>query len=167
MPFVPLPRIAESAAELLELRRGERDERRRERLHALWLVASGAVSSRSALARQLGRNRETVSRWLEDYAQEGQAGLLRAPRPAGRPHQGGIGLPKAVQEAIRARLALPHGERGYQALWQWARSEHAVAYSYSHFHRWVHDQLGATLKVARKSHGQKKKTNSSPSATRA
>lgn len=164
MPFVPLPRVVESAAELQEMRRIERDERRRERLHALWLVASGVVSSRSALARQLGRNRETVSRWLEDYTRDGRAGLLRAPLPTGRPHQGGIGLPPTVQEAIRARLAQPQGERGYLALWRWARAEHALSYSYSHFHRWVHDQLGATLKVARKSHGQKKRINSSPSA---
>lgn len=166
MPFVPWPRVVESAAELLELRRVERDERRRERLHALWLVASETVQSRSALARQLGRNRETVSRWLADYVQGGLAGLLRAPLPVGRPHQGGIGLPTAVQEAIRARLAQPQGERGYRTLWQWARTEHALTYSYSHFHRWVHDHLGATLKVARKSHGQKKRINSSPSATR-
>ena len=167
MPFVPLPRIVESAAELLEMRRVERDERRRERLHALWLVASGAAQSRSALARQLGRNRETVSRWLEDYARAGCESLLRAPLPAGRPHQGGIGLPVGVQEAIRTRLAQPQGERGYLSLWRWAQAEHAVTYSYSHFHRWVHDQLGATLKVARKSHGQKKRRNSAPSASRA
>ena len=133
MSFVPLPHIVEGAAELLELRRVERDERRRERLHALWLVASGTVQSRSALARQLGRNRETVSRWLEDYQREGLATLLRAPRPAGRPHLGGIGLPAATQEAIRARLAQSRGERGYLSLWRWARAEHALAYSYSHF----------------------------------
>ena len=147
MPFVPLPRIVEGAAELLELRRVERDERRREGLHARWLLASGQVTGRMELARQLGRNPETISRWLEDYGQNGRAGLLRAPLPAGRPHQGGIGLPAAaVREAIRARWAQPRGERGYLALWRWARAEHAVAYSYSHFHRWVHDQLGATLK---------------------
>ena len=167
MPFVPLPLVVESAAELLEMRRAERDERRRERLHALWLVASETVHNRSALARQLGRNRETVSRWLADYVQGGLAALLRAPLPVGRPHQGGIGLPAAVQESIRARLAQPRGERGYLALWRWARAEHALAYSYSHFHRWVHDQLGATLKVARKSHGQKKRANSRSSATTA
>lgn len=80
---------------------------------------------------------------------------MRAPLPCGRPHQGGIGLPDHTQQAIRARLAQPQGERSYLALWRWARAEHAVAYSYAHFHRWVHDQLGATLKVARKSHGKK------------
>ena len=166
MPHVPFPRINESASELLEWRRTERDERRRERLHALWLVASGAVSSRAALARTLGRNRETMVRWLGDYAQGGLSALLRAPQPPGRPNQGGIGLPEPTKAAIRARLAEPKGERGYLSLWRWARAEHALTYSYSHFHRWVHAQLGATLKVARKSHGQKKRPNWRPSATR-
>ena len=166
MPFVPFPRIAESAAELLEMRRRERDERRRERLHAFWLIVSGAASNRTALGRQLGRNRETVSRWLADYARGGLSGVLRAPQHSGPASRGGIGLPEKTQAAVRARLAEPRGERGYLALWRWARAEHAITYSYSHFHRWVRAQLGATLKVARKSHGQKKRTNSPSSATR-
>ena len=53
MPRNPLPVIAESAQELLELRRLERDERRRERLHLLWLLASGTVPDRQSAARQL------------------------------------------------------------------------------------------------------------------
>jgi hypothetical protein len=162
MPRFPLPVIVESAEELLALRRHERDERKRERLHALWLLASAAAKSRMALAGQLGRNRETISRWLQDYARGGLPTLLRAPKPPGPPSQGGIALPAEVQAAIRARLSQPRGERGYLALWRWARAEHALALSYSHFHRWVHYRLGARLKVARKSHGQKKRTNSPP-----
>jgi hypothetical protein len=67
-----------------------------------------------------------------------------------------------VQQAICAQLAQRQGERGYLALWRWARAEHAVRVSYSHFQRWVHYRLGAHLKVARKSHGQKKRRNSKP-----
>jgi transposase len=166
MPFVPFPQIAQSAAELLEMRRREHDERRRERLHAFWLIVSGAASNRTALGRQLGRNRETVSRWLEDYERGGLRGVLRAPQPPGPAGRGGIGLPQTTQAAIRARLAETRGERGYLALWRWAKAEHAMTYSYSHFHRWVRTQLGATLKGARKSHGQKKRKHSRPSATR-
>ena len=159
--------VAETVQELLELRRVERDERRRERLHALWLVASGQISSRMELARRLGRNRETVSRWLADYAQAGLARLLRPAERPGPTGQGGTTLPATVQKAVRARLTQPHGERGYLSLWRWAKVEHGVQISYSRFYRWVRAQLGATLKVARKSHGQKKRTNSSPSATKA
>lgn len=155
-----LPVIQESAATLLAMRQQERDERRRERLHALWLLASGAENNRTALARRLGRNRESVALWLKDYARGGLPGLLRAERPRGRPSQGGIALPAEVRAAIDARLREPRGQRGYRALGRWAQGEHALALSYSHFHRWARYRLGAKLKVARKSHAQKKRTNS-------
>ena len=167
MPFVAFPAVAESAEELLEMRRAERDERRRERLHALWLMASGAVQSRAGLARALGRNRETLSRWLLDYAQGGLRELLRPASRPGPPSQGGISLAEEVKQAIRARLSEPQGERGYLSLWRWAKAEHGIATGYSRFYRWARYQLGATLKVARKSHGQKKGKNSPPSAMRA
>ena len=149
------------------MRQQERDERRRERLHLLWLLASGAENNRTALARRLGRNRESVSAWLKDYAQGGLSGLLRAPQPCGRPHQGGIGLSLEVREAIRAQLAEVPGQRGYQALWRWAQTEYALPYSYPHFYRWARYHLGAKLKVARKSHAKKKTRNSPPSTTAA
>ena len=155
MPRVALPPIVESAAELLRLRQGERDERRRERLHLLWLLVSGVAQDRQSAARQLGRNRETISRWLYAYQDGGRAAFLRAPRRPGPASQGGLVLGAQAQQAIRARLAQPQGERGYLALWRWARTEHALSQSYPHFHRWVRGQLGAKLKVARKSHGQK------------
>ncbi len=158
-----LPVIKEGAEELLALRQRERDERRRERLHALWLLASGAENNRTALARRLGRNRASVSAWLKDYAQGGLEGLLRDARPCGRPNQGGISLPAEVRAAISAQLSEVQGQRGYQALWRWAKAEHALALSYSHFHRWARYRLGAKLKVARKSHAKKKMPNSPPS----
>ena len=166
MPRKRLPVIAESAEELLELRRAERDERRRERVHLLWLLASGTVPDRQSAAGRLGRNRQTIAGWLNDYAQGGLAALLRAPRPPGPPRQGGIGLSAEIQAAIRARVARPAGERGYLSLWRWAQAEHGFSYSYSHFHRWVHTHLRAGLKVARPSHAKKKRKNSPPSARR-
>lgn len=159
MPRNPLPLIAESADELLEMRRQERDKRRHERLHLLWLLASGQAIDRQSAGTQIGRNRQTVARWLNDYTCGGLQALLRAPLPSGRTHQGGIGLPEETKAAIRVRLAEPQGERGYLSLWRWAQAEHAMVYSYPHFQRWVRGQLGAKLKVARKSHGEKKTPN--------
>lgn len=149
------------------MRRVERDERRRERVHLLWLLASGQVTDRQSAARRLGRSRQTVGRWLGSYEQGGLPALLRAPLPPGPAPHGGIGLAPEVQNAIRARLAAPQGERGYLALWRWAQAEHAISYSYSHFHRWVRTHLRARLKVARPSHAKKKRQNSRPFATRA
>ena len=84
---------------------------------------------------------------------------MRARRPPGPASQGGIGLSEQTKAAIRTRLVAPQGERGYLALWRWAKTEHALTCSYPHFHRWVKGHLGAKLKVARKNHGQKKTPN--------
>lgn len=166
MPRFALPQIAESVEELSELRRAERDERRRERLHLLWLIVSKTAADRQSAARHLGRHRQTVAQWLNDYAQGGLPALLRARRPPGPASQGGLVLPESVKTAIRTRLAQPRGERGYLSLWHWAQAQHALSQSYPHFHRWVRGQLDAKLKVARKSHGQKKTLSLPPSATR-
>ena len=167
MPRKALPIITESAEELLARRRLERDERRRERLHGLWLLASGAASNRLELAAQLARNRETIAAWLDLYAAGGLAALLAPAKPTGPPSQGGIVLAHGVRAVLLARLARPEGERGYRALWLMAKAEHGLTLSYSHFHRWVHGRLGARLKVARKSHGKKKRTNFWPASSAA
>lgn len=162
MPRKALPTITESAEELLTRRRLEHDERRRERLHGLWLLASGAAKNRLELAGQLARNRETIAAWMDLYAAGGLSALLAPAKPTGPPSQGGIVLPEGVRAALVARLERPAGQRGYRALWLMAKAEHGVTFSYSHFHRWVHGRLGARLKVARKSHGKKKRRNSWP-----
>ena len=167
MPRKALPAITETADELLALRRSEREERRRERLHGLWLLASGAARNRLELSAQLARNRETIAVWLDLYAGGGLAALLAPAKAPGPPGQGGITLAPAARAAISERLARPEGERGYRALWLWAQSEHGVTFSYSHFHRWVRGRLGARLKVARKSHGQKKRRSCWPASSAA
>ena len=110
MPRCPLPRIAESAPALLEMRRRERDEQRRERLHLLWLLASSTVADRQSAAWHLGHNRQTVGLWLKRVCAKRTSGLLacapvtksrqsgrhrlaradqsRHPRPAGRVPRG-------------------------------------------------------------------------------
>ena len=109
MPRVALPPSREGAQELLEPRRVERDERGRERPHLLWLLASGAAKDRQSVAPQLGRNRETISRWLNACRDGGLAALLRAPLRSGPPAQGGLARGPGAAAAGRARLAQPPG----------------------------------------------------------
>ena len=105
MPRKALPRIAESAGELLSRRRLEHDERRRERLHGPWLLASGAAASRLVLAQRLGRNRATIGRWLDDYTIGGLAALLAPDTPPGPAHQGGIVLAATVLFTVAGAVA--------------------------------------------------------------
>ncbi len=66
-----LPPIHESAAELKELLTRERRRERQQRLHALYLLASGQARSRITVAALLGVSRGTVGRWLTTYAEGG------------------------------------------------------------------------------------------------
>jgi hypothetical protein len=55
----------ESAQELYELYRGERDTERRKRVHAVWLVRSGQPPA--AAAELAGVGKRTLERWLSWY----------------------------------------------------------------------------------------------------
>ena len=59
-----LPIIHESADVLKQRLQQERDPRTRQRLPALYLLASGQATNRSAVAALLGVDRTTVGRWL-------------------------------------------------------------------------------------------------------
>ncbi len=61
------PEVAweESARELYELYRRERDTERRKRVHALWLVRSGRP--RAEAAEHAGIGKRTLERWLSWY----------------------------------------------------------------------------------------------------
>ena len=86
-----LPIIHESADDLKQRLQQERDHRKRQRLHRLYLLASRQATNRSALATLLGVDRNTVGRWLTQYRAGGLAALLAVyvsagKRPALAPH---------------------------------------------------------------------------------
>src|SRR5215213_2665826 len=60
----PFPSIVESPAHLHQQLRREPDAKRRQRLQALYLVASGQARSRLALAQLLAVHRHTIHAWL-------------------------------------------------------------------------------------------------------
>jgi hypothetical protein len=71
-----IPRIQESADELKQLLAREHHAAKRQRLHALYLLASGQARFRGDVARLPGVDRNTVGRWLDQYAQGGLPALL-------------------------------------------------------------------------------------------
>lgn len=62
-----LPVITETAEELRHLTRRERNAKKRQRLHMLYLLVSQQATSRKAVAHQLDAYRETVGHWLDAY----------------------------------------------------------------------------------------------------
>ncbi len=70
-----LPIIHEAADDLKQRLQQERDHRKRQRLHALYLLASGQAKNRTAVATLLGVDRNTVGRWLTQYREGGLGGI--------------------------------------------------------------------------------------------
>jgi hypothetical protein len=62
----------------------------------------------------------------------------------------------AIQEALRQRSAHPTGFASYKTIWQWLRHDYGLSIAYKTVHRLVRYQVGAKLKVPRKSHIKKR-----------
>ncbi len=146
-----LPPIHESADELKQLLARERHPAKHQRLHALYLLASGQARFRSDVARLLGLDRNTVGRWLDQYAHGGLPALLTIYVPAGKRKP----LSADQLAALRQRLADPQGFASYDQVRQWIRETCGVTLTYNATHKLVRYHLGAKLKVARPSHIKK------------
>src|ERR671933_298352 len=81
----------ESAEELYDRYRTERDLQRRKRLHLLWLVRRG--TSATAAAQEAGVGLRTALRWLDWYRAAGLEELLRRGAGRGAPRAPGLVSP--------------------------------------------------------------------------
>jgi hypothetical protein len=81
-----LPTIHESAEELHRRMKSEKDDKKRQRLHALYLVASGQARYRKDVAPLLGVHRHSVAAWFDAYAEGGVEQALRYHVPTPRRH---------------------------------------------------------------------------------
>ena len=72
----PLPPIAESPQTLQTQLRTETDPKKRSRVQALYLLASGQARTRLALAKLMAVHRHTIQTWLQLYEAGGLSALL-------------------------------------------------------------------------------------------
>ena len=66
-----MPRITESADELQHRMKHEPERKKRQRLHAFDLAASGQARHRQEIAALLGVHRPSVAAWFAAYAKGG------------------------------------------------------------------------------------------------
>jgi transposase len=134
----------ETAVELEQRYRAERDVDRRKRLGALWLVRRGDRVGEAG--RVVGVGERTVFRWLRWYREDGLDGVLRRV-----PGHGALGAPHRLtdeqQRTLLERAA--QGEfRTFEEARTWVRATYGVAYRpggmWSALHR-----LGVRSKVPR------------------
>ena len=149
--YKAIPHIHETAVELKRLYKQERHRLKQQRLHALYLLASGQAHERQQVAALLGVGRNAVGRWLDCYADGGLKALLSV-----KPLPGRVPALSAEQlTRLRDALARPEGFGSYGEVQQWIRDELGVEMKYHAVHTLVHDKLGARLKVPRPSHPKK------------
>lgn len=145
----PMPRqlqieIAESAEALEKQLKHARTASQKERLQMLWWLKSGQVNEHQQLARQLGRNPSTITRWLQQYRQGGIAQLLAVKRAPGKTPS----ITSEVLTGLQKRLNA-EGFTSYGEIVDWLKQEYGLELSYAVVYNWVHYRLKAKLKVPR------------------
>jgi transposase len=154
--YKPLPTITESAEALQHRFKTEKDPQKRQRLQALYLLASGQATSRLAVAELLAVHRHTVRAWLATYEEGGLSALLTIQKAPGKRSA----LTPAVRAKLQTRLRQPQGFGSYREIQQYLATEHHILLAYSTVHGVVRYQLQATPKSPRRSHPKKTLTRS-------
>ena len=116
----------ESAEELYEIYKGERDTERRKRAHALWLLRSGRPPAEAAELAGVGKR--SLERWLSWYRRDGLGEVLRRV-----PGHGAPGSACRLGEEQLAELVERSGRgqfRTYLEAREWVEGEWGVSYEY-------------------------------------
>jgi transposase len=135
---------AETADELEERYRAERDVERRKRLGALWRVRAGDRVAEAGRAAGVGGR--TVERWLRWYRVGGLADVLRRV-----PGHGATGATSRLTAEQQRRLVAQCGAgafRTYDEARAWVREAFGIEYRYSGLHAAL-TRLGVHPKVPR------------------
>jgi transposase len=146
-----LPTITESPEDLQQRFRAEKDAHRRQRLQALYLLATGQATSRLQVAELLAVHRHTVRAWLATYERGGLAALLTVLKPPGK----APALSPAVRAKLQTRLREPRGFGSYGEIQRYLATDLHVHLAYSTVHGIVRYQLQAKPKSPRRSHPKK------------
>jgi transposase len=149
--YKALPTITESAEALQHRFRTEKEPPKRQRLQALYVLASGQAPSRLAIAELLAVHRHTVRAWLATYERGGLPALLTIKKAPGKRSA----LTPAVRAQLQTRLREPHGFGSYREIQQYLATVHHVDLAYSTVHGVVRYQLQANPKSPRRAHPKK------------
>lgn len=137
--------IKESAEFLEKQLKQTRTAAQRERIQILWWLKTGQVQQHKELARRIGRDGSTITRWLQKYKRGGLSELLEVKTAPGQ-------KPRLTSEALtglKERLETGVGFTSYIEIMQWLKTEYDLQLSYATVYSWVHYRLKAKLKVPR------------------
>ncbi len=141
--------IKESLDELVQQLQQVKAPKDKERLQVLYWLKQEHAPSISAIAKAIGKHRNTVGTWLQKYREGGVRGMLER-----KPLSGGVRkIPQWAEAALAKRLKDPeHGFASYGAVQQWLAEELGVEAEYHAVYQMTRYRLKAKLKVARPQH---------------
>jgi transposase len=136
----------EESAEFLEKQlKNTRTGSQKERIQVLWWLKTGQVQEHQELAHRLGRDKSTITRWLQKYRRGGLLELLLVKKAPGQ-------LPHLTLEALarlKERLEKGAAFKSYGEIVEWLKKEYNLELTYATVYAWVHYRLQAKLKVPR------------------
>lgn len=110
-----------------------------------WLKQDTAPSI-SAIAKAIGKHRNTVQTWLSMYREGGVEAMLEVKKSPG----GVRVIPQWAEDALAKRLQDPnHGFQSYGAVQQWLAQTLGIEAEYHAVYQMTRYRLKAKLKVAR------------------
>jgi len=138
--------VQESLDDLNQQLRQAKTPSSKERLQVLYWLKQDKAPSISAIAKAIGKHRNTVQTWLSMYRDGGVEAMLELKKSLG----GVRVIPQWAQEALAKRLQDPnHGFSSYGEVQQWLAETLGIEAAYHTVYQMTRYRLKAKLKVAR------------------
>ena len=117
----------------------------KERLQVLYWLKQDNAPSISAIAKAVGKHRNTLQTWLSMYREGGVEAMLEIKKSPG----GVRVIPQWAEEALAKRLQQSNGFQSYGAVQQWLAETLGIEAEYHAVYQMTRYRLKAKLKVAR------------------
>ncbi|MBM0741811.1 helix-turn-helix domain-containing protein (plasmid) [Phormidium sp. CLA17] len=137
--------VKESLDDLAQQLRQAETPSAKERLQVLYWLKQENAPSISAIAKAVGKHRNTVQSWLLMYRTGGVGAMLEIKKSPG----GVRVIPQWAEDALAKRLRQRHGFQSYGAVQQWLAETLGVEAEYHAVYQMTRYRLKAKLKVAR------------------
>ncbi len=139
-------KVEESLEQLTQQLSQVKTSRAKERLQVLYWLKQENAPSISAIAKAVGKHRNTVQTWLSIYRKGGVEVMLESKKSPG----GVRVIPQWAETALAKRLQEPnHGFSSYGKVQQWLAETLGIKAEYHAVYQMTRYRLKAKLKVAR------------------
>jgi transposase len=137
--------ITESEADLKKRLQQAREAVHKEKLQMLWWLKSGQVTQQQEIGNRLGRDKSTVTLWLQKYRRGGLVELLQINKAPGNERK----IKGEVLADLQEQLQNPEGFSSYGAIVEWLEQKQGLVVEYGTVYATVRYLLGAKLKEPR------------------